>query len=104
MLIKDFPHLRLSKLFREKENIDLLPEILHSEENLPKVATSLVPLIRSKVLNYKNIVTNLNLELDKRNGIIDNFPHCECHLSEFRDPHHGHIVTCDLRMIKDMKL
>ena len=95
--------LKFNKPNREKANIELLLEILHSEENLPKVATSLVPLIRSKVLNYKNIVTNLNLELDKRNGIIDNFPHCECHLSEFRDPHHGHIVTRDLCMIKNTK-
>ena len=85
--------LEFNKPNKEKANIELLPEILHSEENLPKVATSLVPLIRSKVLNYKDIVTNLNLELDKRNVIIDNFPRCECHLSEFRDPHHGHIVT-----------
>ena len=101
---KGIHHLRLSKLFREKANIELLPEILHSEENLPKVATSLVSPIRNKVLNYKDIVTNLNLELDENNAIIDNFPHCECHLSEFRYPYHEHIVSGDLRMIKNIKL
>ena len=49
---KGIHHLRLSKLFREKANIELLPEILHSEEKSPKgIAASLVSPIRSKALN-----------------------------------------------------
>ena len=29
---------------------------------------------------------------------------CECEQSDFKDPHHGHVVTGDLRIVNNIKL
>jgi len=96
--------LHLSSIFKENSVVNHLPEILKTEENLPKVTTSLSPSIRNKVLNYKDVVSSINLNIVDNKYVVDNMPQCHCHLSNFCDDHHGHIVTGDLRVIENNKL
>ena len=96
--------LRLSSIFKENSVVNHLPDILRTEENLPKVTTSLGPSIRNKILNYKEAVSSIHLKLVDNKYIVENLPECHCSLSNFSDNHHGHIVTGDLRVIENDKL
>ena len=60
--------------------------------------------IRSKILNYKETVLALQVIVDDDISFVENLPSCDCHNSEFCDPHHKHIVSGDLRVITNPKL
>ena len=55
--------------------------------------------IAGKIFNYKQVVNSINCE----NWIL-NDNSCECNDSPFCDPYHKHIVTGDLRFIKNVHL
>jgi hypothetical protein len=57
------------------------------------------PTIAGKIFNYKQIVNSINCE-----EWIQNDNACECQSSPFCDPVHKHIVTGDLRVIKNNRL
>ena len=65
--------------------------------------------IRNKIMNYEQTVRSIqhmtegeiSLTLDSETSSL--FP-CSCSESEYCDPHHGHVVTGDLRIIENAKL
>ena len=60
--------------------------------------------IRSKILNYKQTVNSLNIVGDDSKYTVENLPACTCIESHICDSHHKHILTGDLRIIKNSKL
>jgi len=91
----------LNKIFKSKESVDLLPEKLKQPDHLPTVAYKLSPTIRNKILNYKETVQSIKVDDEVS---FSSSGACNCGDSEFRDKHHGHIITGDLRLIKNNKL
>ena len=96
--------IHLPSIFHSKEVVDKLPEVLKTDDNIPTVTYSLLPPIRNKILNYKNTVTDLKIEYNTDGCTVEDLPECECHLSQFCDDTHKHIVTGDLRVIENVKL
>ena len=78
-----------------------MPEIIQSYEP-PSVVYTLGSTIRNKIFNYKDTVEHIDTnDLETfGTGISD----CECHNSNFRNEHHGHILTGDLRLIQNSRL
>ena len=101
---KGLDDIHLSKIFRSKEVIQLLPEQLKEEDEIPVSTVKLDPPIRSKILNYKETVSSLSVMVDEEVSFVENLPSCDCTNSEFCNPHHKHIVTGDLRLITNSKL
>ena len=101
---KGIDDIHLSKIFRSKEVVDLLPPSLNAEEEIPVVTMKLTPPVRSKILNYRDTVSSLDVAVDEDVSLVRNLPLCECEHSEFKDPHHEHIVSGDLRVIQNPKL
>ena len=60
--------------------------------------------VRNKILNYKETVQSLSIEVDDDVSFIRNIYDCSCEKSEFCDPYHKHIVTGDLRFVSNSKL
>ena len=101
---KGLDDIHISNIFRSREAISLLPQPLQKDEDIPTCAMKLDPPIRSKILNYRETVSSLNIVVDDDISFVQNLPSCECQNSEFCDPHHKHIVTGDLRVITNQKL
>ena len=85
-------------LYLEEEDIYL------EEEEIPVVTVKLDPPIRNKILNYKQTVKNLDIRKEDGKLFVDDLPQCECSQSVFKDPVHNHVVTGDLRIIRNKKL
>ena len=96
--------IHLPTILHSHDVTSLLPEELKSEENQPIVTFSLDKPIRNKILNYRDTISDLHFSLKDGQYCIENLPDCQCHLSDFHDNHHGHIVTGDLRIISNCKL
>jgi len=91
------------------EIIQCLPDALQREDKIPKVILKLDKPIRNKIMNYKETVRSIKqINEDGVNFAVNsetNLPYpCTCSESNFCDPHHGHIVTGDLRIIENNKL
>ena len=65
---------------------------------MPMVTYKLTPPISTKFFNFNKFVNNLDLDLFLTNP--DSLP-CKCNNSPFVDRYHKHIVTGDLRIIKN---
>ena len=94
----------MSQIFNLSEVIATLPEELQEKEEIPSVAMKLDSPIRNKILNYRQTVSALNVEIDEDVAFLSEQLSCECSISPFCDPHHKHIVTGDLRVIEHNKL
>ena len=101
---KGIDDIHLNKIFRSAEVTNLLPEELQSEEDIPTVTMKLTSPIRSKILNYRETVSSLDIVIDDEVPFVRDLPSCECQSSEFCDPHHKHIVSGDLRVVTNQKL
>ena len=91
---KGMEKIGLSKIINDKEYLDKLPEKFEKF----CVTYRLGNPIRNKVFNYKETVNSIRIK-DPPSVTT-----CECNNSEFKDNNHGHIVTGDLRIVKDVKL
>jgi len=100
---KGFNKLGLSKIFRNTDVVASLPTELQEEFKVPFPTYKLDAPIRNKILNYKEAVNSITIDLEDA-SLIHNLPSCECPGSSFCDPHHKHIVTGDLSIIEDPKL
>ena len=94
----------MNKIFRSAEVTNLLPTELQREEDIPAVTMKLTSPIRSKILNYRETVSSLNIVVDDEVSFIRDLPSCDCRSSEFCDPHHKHIVSGDLRVVSNQKI
>ena len=101
---KGIDDIHLNKIFKSDEVTALLPAGLKGEEDIPVAIMKLSPPIRSKILNYRDTVSSLDIVVDEDVSFVRNLPSCECEHSEFCDPHHKHIVTGDLRVVSNQKL
>ena len=101
---KGMDHIHLPTIVHSNDVTSLLPENLRNEENLPVITFCLDQPIRNKILNYKETVSSIKFTLENNVHVVENLPECECHLSEFLDEHHEHVVTGDLRFITNDKL
>ena len=101
---KGLDDIHLSKIFNSPEVVALLPECLQNDDDIPSVTTKLDPPIRAKILNYKETIASLHVEVDDDVSFIRDLPQCDCQNSSFCDPHHKHVVTGDLRIIENSKL
>ena len=90
--------------FNLPEVIATLPEELQENDEIPSVAMKVDSPIRNKILNYRQTVSTLNIEIDEDGAFLSEQLSCECSISPFCDPHHKHIVTGDLRVIEHNKL
>ena len=99
---KGLDAIKLGNLFRREEVRSLLPDLLNDDENLPAIVYSLEGTIRNKIFNYKQTVTDIDTNDLHTYGTGVEI--CDCESSEFCDPHHGHILTGDLRVIGNQKL
>ena len=101
---KGMDDIHLNKIFRSKEVVDLIPPSLSEEEDIPMVTMKLTAPVRSKILNYRETVSTLDVVVDEDVSFVRNLPTCECENSEFCDPHHKHVITGDLRVVENLKL
>ena len=90
----------LSSILHEKSVLETIPSIINTFSP-PTIVYSLEPAIGSKIFNFNQFVSNLDVEA----FISDpsSLP-CDCGDSEFKDGHHGHIISGDLRIVRDNKL
>ena len=100
---KGLDEIHVSKIFQMQEVTSLLPEELQGDD-IPACTMKLDPPIRSKILNYRETVSSLNVHVDEDVSFVENLPSCDCANSDFCDPHHRHIVSGDLRIITNTKL
>ena len=101
---KGFNKMKIARIFKMEDVTNLLPEKMRCEKFLPFPTFKLDAPIRNKILNYKETVTSLQIEVDDEVAFVTNPCNCECDSSPFRDPHHNHIITGDLRFIENVKL
>ena len=101
---KGVEDIHIGSIFRLPDVISMLPNSLQTDDNVPVPTMRLTNTIRSKILNYKETVKSLSIEVDEDVSFIRNQYECSCENSEFCDPHHKHIVTGDLRFIQNAKL
>ena len=106
---KGMEEIKISEIMRHADTIKALPNKLQNDEAIPKVVMKLDSPIRNKIMNYEETVKsiehitegNISMSLNSESSSL--FP-CTCSESTFSDPHHGHIVTGDLRIIENAKL
>ena len=99
---KGLDAIKLGNVFHQEEVRSLLPDLLNEDENLPAIVYSLEGPILNKIFNYKQTVADIDT-----NDLVTygtGLESCDCESSEFCDPHHGHILTGDLRVIDNQKL
>ena len=91
--------LRLSYILRKHS--DCIPDDF-VDRDIPTILYKRSKNIGSTIFNYKDTVEEVKTNEWKANYNL--LPGCDCKDSKFCDPHHGHIVTGDLRFIKNKKL
>ena len=88
----------VSKIFQMKDVIDFLLLNSQDHERIPVTTYKLTATIRNNIFNYKQIES---MELAKRQSLNDDICSCNCENSEFCDSDYVHIITRDLRLIKN---
>ena len=96
---KGIDFINLPQIMNHPDVVKLLPSSLKDQP--PMVVFDLVKSIRSKVFNYKQTVQELDVDAFLANPAI--LP-CSCTDSSFKDAHHGHIISGDLRIVQNKKL
>ena len=91
---KNVEKVRIASILRK--HLDSIP--LQSKAP-PVVVYQRSKTIGASIFNYKDTVDNV-----VTNDWNDNTLVCDCKHSAFCDPHHGHVVTGDLRIIENKKL
>lgn len=92
--------INLPRIMNSSEVRNCIPNNLNSFES-PTIVYTLNDSIQSKIFNHNHFVNNININSFLNNNAI--YP-CSCNGSPFVDRHHGHILTGDLRIVKNNKL
>jgi len=94
---KGIEKINLPQMMKKIQN--QIPSTFRYQE-IPRIIYKRSPTIARRIFNYKLTVTTLDCK-----GWITSPPwECDCKESEFCDPHHGHIMTGNLGIIKNSKL
>ena len=88
--------LKIGDMIHEQCLSDSLPTCIKDRGN-PSVIFKYSKTVRWRLLNYKNVVEEFKFE------DLEDMT-CDCLDSEFKDDHHQHVVTGNLRIIKSSKL
>ena len=99
---KGMEEIKLSKILHLQNVRQLLPEDLQGDDEIPMISFKLNAPIRNKILNQKETVASI-IRNDDGSFDLESLP-CECENSQFKDGHHNHIVTGDLRIVENSKL
>ena len=101
-LNKAMDFINLPQIVRSKAAKDSMPSIL-SDDDIPMIVYSLAQPIRSRILNYKKFVSELNLDSFNANK---NSVKCCCsqYDKKFLNNDRNHILTGNLQIIKNNKL
>ena len=92
--------LNLSSILHSTDVINTIPSIA-KKFTTPTIVYTLNPPISHKIYNFNKFVGSLNVEsFIQDNSILP----CQCSNSSFSDKNHGHIISGDLRLIKNNKL
>ena len=94
--------INVSKIFQMKNIIEYFPFNLLDHENIPVTTYKLTATIRNKVFNYEQTVESI--QLDEKQPLNDDIYPCNCENSDFYGTDHGHIITGNIRFIKNQKL
>ena len=93
--------IRLPSILNDPEVIKYLPsKDLQTKEIIPVVTYNLGNTIRNKIFNYKETVESVFI--NDNNSVCTGV--CNCHSSNSVDKDHGHVITGDLKIIKNNKL
>ena len=98
---KGLQFLRLNRILHEPDVKSKLPPEFR-EDDSPSIVYSLSSTIRNKILNYKDTVSNIDINNVETFGT--GLHTCDCSSSEFVDHNHGHVLTGDLRIIENIHL
>ena len=98
---KGLQFLLLSRILHEPDVKSKLPPDFCDDDS-PSVVYSLSNTIRNKILNYKDTVSNIDVNDSESYGT--GLRSCNCSSSDFVDQHHGHVLTGDLRIIENVHL
>ena len=98
---KGLQFLRISNIIYDEEVKSKLPPQFRDDDN-PSVVFSLTSTIQNKILNYKDTVSNIDVNDSESYGT--GVHSCNCSSSDFVDQHHGHVLTGDLRIIENVHL
>ena len=96
---KGVESINITRILRDPDLVKSLPSSIKFP--MPMVTYKLTPPISTKFFNFNKFVNNLDLDLFLTNP--DSLP-CKCNNSPFADRYHKHIVTGDLRIIKNNDL
>lgn len=94
---KEVEEVRLSSIFRR--HLNSIP-FSFQDRDPPTILYSRSPNIGSTIFNYKNVVDSVITDHWKDGNPMT----CDCKNSAFCDPHHGHIVTGNLKVIENRQL
>ena len=84
---KGLDDIHVAKIFRSPEVAALLPVALQEKDEIPACTMKLDPPICGKILNYKETVSSLKIQVDEDVSFVENLPMCDCSASEFCDPY-----------------
>jgi len=98
---KGFEHIKLGSILHEDDVINKLPVSFQQQESI-SVVYSLSNTIRNKLFNYKDTINSIDTNDVETHGT--GIVRCDCQNSEYINEHHGHIITGDLRIIRNKKL
>ena len=94
---KGVEFINIGRILRDPDIVKSLPSS-SVKFPIPMVTYKLTPPISTKFFNFNKFVNNLDLDLFLTNP--DSLP-CKCTNSPFADRNHKHIVTGDLRIIRN---
>ena len=90
----------LSSILHQSEVLDAVPSVAKAFKT-PTIIYTLDPATGSKIFNFNKFVASL--DVDRVLQDPTSLP-CRCTDSPFIDHHHGHIISGDLRIIKNNQL
>ena len=97
---KEVKAVNLSSILQHREVLESVPSIAKSFK-IPTVVYILDPPTGSKILNFNKFVSSLDVDSFLQDPT--SIP-CSCENSAFVDSHHGHVISGDLRIIKNNRL
>ena len=95
-----YMYMNIARILRDPDIVKSLPSST-VKLPMPMVTYKLTPPLFTKFFNFNKFVNNLHFNLFLTNP--DSLP-CKCNNSPFVDRYHKHIVTGDLRIIKNNDL
>ena len=92
--------INLPRIFKSQSVVEAIPSVAKTFET-PTIVYKLKDPVGSRIFNFNKFSSSLDVKSFLKDKTI--LP-CKCENSEFKDPHHQHIITGDLKIIENSKL